>query len=130
MFLSTCGRSGRVLLRPCHHLRLLTSSPVGQYILPVSKWSVKTLNLLEESDQGLICIETVSRLADLACVDLNHVGDSTDNMPTKEQICADVNIILKCAQSLKVKGTMYYNYVCAVLLIIAFLKYCSGLSIG
>lgn len=77
-------------------------SDAGKYVLPKSKWSVKTLNLLNGSDNDVIQVDTVERLADLACVDLNHIAcPHVNNSLTKEMICKDVNVILKCAQSLK-----------------------------
>jgi len=126
-----------MLSRICHHTKVLRRCwPViasngrflsvtgGNYSLPEPKWSVKALNLLDDNGDGVVQIDTVERLADLACIDLKYISSNGDHMATKEMICKDVNVILKCAQSLKV-GYILFSFIhfsCASLSLLLFLS--------
>ncbi len=81
------------------------------YTLGQPRWSLKELNLQSQTQQDdetayLVSSEQIHHLAKLACIDLNAAILSSN--PFKQQpltlgeICHDVNVILKCAQSLQV----------------------------
>jgi len=76
------------------------------YVLASPNWSIKTLNLLEAPNSSdVITIDALDKLAKLACIDLNPIKSNADEeaiLTIKQSICKDVNVILKCAKSLKV----------------------------
>ena len=103
------------VLVPCTRtIRRLSNS--GRYQLGQPTWSVKGHNNLEDpKNVDLVNENTVNYLSKLACIDLTAIPNA-DSLNIKDSIQRDVNVILKCAQSLQVSHSFnlrlaYYDIV-------------------
>lgn len=72
-------------------------SASARYSLPQAKWSLAKLNLLS-TQSPTITKQELDKLAKLSCIDLKAAGPRV----SEEEICRDINIILNCANLLKV----------------------------
>lgn len=89
------------------NIRLLSSD---KFILGPPTWSVKEMNHLS-LHANIVTEDRILHLAKLAAIDLSSIPCDNKSDIMKE-ICNDVNVVLKCAESLKVRYSSYVTAYC------------------
>ena len=102
-------QSGNMFTGPkiCLNLRFLNLyskklTSDARYTLGKATWSIKKDNNLGNVNLSeLVSVNTINYLSKLSCIDLSAISRD-DSLSIIHEIQNDVNIILKCAQSLQV----------------------------